>query len=234
MRFKKPIIFISLIFLGIVSLSIFLFINIPSLVEFQLKKIQSNFLKLDNLDFSIQKVGFSNVYISKIRISKDLLIDSISMDFKIKSLKQIEVGKITISGLNLEAHVDKFHGFHIKGLSFPESTKSESNEKEFSFLQFLPERIIINNSRVILKTVDEAFLIPFETISIFRAEEKKIMIQTMVHPFGETVISNLTYDFIKGLEWARIEGKSFDLDHLGPYIPKKINKLKSVTKNLLR
>lgn len=204
----------------------FVFINIPSVFEFWIQNNIPEFLKSSGLDFSIQNIGVSNTFISKIRISESLGIDSVSIDYKIRSLERIEVKKVLISGLTLQASLDKKNRIHILGLSFLNPLKSEDKKKEIPFLKFLPEKIVLKNSRIILKTLNEDILIPFEIFSALKLEENKIIIQAYLHPFGETVISNLTYDLEKGIEFVQVESKSFNLDHLGSYIQKHMKEIK--------
>ena len=222
MRFKKTIISILLISFGVLSLFLLLFINLPFILESQIQNNLPEFLKSGGLDFSIKNIGVSNAFISKIRVAEGINIDSVSVEYKIRSLKRIEVKTVTISGLTLEASFDEKSRIKIKGLSLPEPSKSEAEKNEFSFQPFIPEKVILNNSRIIFKILNKDIVIPFEILSTFRVEEKKIMIQANIHPFGEAVISNLTYNLEKGIEFVRVEGKSFDLDHLGPYISKNM------------
>ena len=225
MQFKKPISPALLIFLGISILVLFLFIKLPLILESQIHRKLPDFLKTGGLDFSIQKIGVSNALISKIIITQGFSIDSISLDYTIGPFKGLVIDKVTVSGVRLEASLDKNNQFHMEGLSFPDTTTSGTETNELAFPAIFPEKIIMKNSRIILNAFGEDFLIPFEMNSDFRREEKKIMIKAVIHPFGETVISNLTYDFKQGIEFVRVEGKSFDFDHLASYIPKNIKEM---------
>ena len=225
MPYKKNIAYLVLFFSGILSLFLLFFINLPFIIESQIQKNLPDFLKGNGLDFSIQNIGVSNTSVSKIRVSESISIDSIRLDYKIKSLKEIEVNKALISGLNIEASLDENFRVHIKGLSLPERSTSE-NKKNLPFLKFLPEKFILKNSRIILKILNKEVLIPFEMISILRLQEMKIMSQISLYPFGESIIIDLTYDLENGIEFVRLEGKSFDLDHLGPYISKNMKEIK--------
>ena len=225
MQFKKSIRTVLLIFLGILTLVLFLLINLSFIFESQIQKKLPDFLKTGDLDFSVQKIGVSNAFISKIRITQGLFIDSISLDYTIGPFKGLVIDKVTVSGLSLKAGPDKNNQLHMEGLSFPSASISGAETHESAFPAFLPEKIIMKNSRIILKVLDEEFLIPFEVNSDFRRKEKKIMIQAKIHPFGETISSTLTYDFKSGMEFVRVEGKSFDLDHLAPYIRKNIKEM---------
>lgn len=226
MPFKRTATYFLLFFFGGLSLFLLFFINIPSILESQIQKNLPEFLKPGGLDFSIQNIGVSNAFVSKIRVFESIGIDSISIDYQLKSLKRIEVKKVTISGLTLEANLDEKNHIHIQGLSFPESSRPEGENNGWPFLQFLPEKFVFQNSMIILKAFNEYILIPFEILSTQRLEDKKILVQTQLHPFGETIIIHLTCDLQQGIEFVRVEGKSFDLDHLGPHIPTEMKDIK--------
>ncbi|MFA5903362.1 MAG: YdbH domain-containing protein [Desulfobacula sp.] len=227
MPFKKNLTFMILFFFGILGLFLLLFTNLPFILESHLQNHPPEFLNSGDLDFSIRNIGVSNIFISDVRISEDIDIDSVNIDYKIKSLRQIEIKKVTISGLTLVARLDEKNRIQIQGLSFPGTSKSENNKKnELSFPPFLPEKLDFKNCRIILKAFHEETLIPIEIFSSLRLENKKILFQADIHLFGETIVSNLTYDLEKGIEFVRLEGKSFGLDHLEPFIPKNIKEIK--------
>nr|NJM01108.1 hypothetical protein [Desulfobacula sp.] len=225
MQFKTFLRSGLLIFLGMTILVLLLFINLPLILESQIQRKLPDIFQTSGLDFSIQKIGFSNALISKIKTHQGLSIDFIRFDYSLGPIKGLVIDKMTVSGLNLKAGPDENNRFHMKGFSFPDTLKSGSETREPEFPAFLPSRIIVKNSRIVISALNEEFLIPFEMISNFRRKEKKIMIQASIHPFGETLISNLTYDLKHGVEFVRVEGKSLDLEHLAPYIPKNIKEM---------
>jgi hypothetical protein len=83
----------------------------------------------------------------------------------------------------------------------------------------------VENSKILIMAFDDEFLIPFEVMSSLGREEKKMRVQGRIHPFGETIISHLTYDFTKGIEFVRVEASSFHMDHLAPYILKNMGEM---------
>ena len=66
--------------LGFVFICLFLFINLPHIVEPQIQKRIAQFSGPNDVEFNIQKIGIFNTFISKIRVSKTLFIDSINID----------------------------------------------------------------------------------------------------------------------------------------------------------
>lgn len=225
MQFKRFIKTALLILLGILCLGFFLFTNLPLILESQIQKNLPDFLKTADLDFSIQKVGVSNAFISKIQLGQDLSIDSIRLDYSLGPFKGLVMDKVTISGVNLKAALDQNNHIHIQGFSFPGASTPETRFDGPAFLRFLPQKILVKNSKILITAFDDEFLIPFEVLSNLGQEEKKMRIQAKIHPFGETIISHLTYDFTKGIEFVRVEASSVHMDHFAPYIRENMNEV---------
>ncbi len=221
-KFIRPALFILL---GIFILVFFLFTNLPLILESQVQKSLPEFLKTAGLDFSIEKIGISNAFISNIRVGQDLSIDSIRLDYTIGPFKGVLMDKVTISGVNVKAVLDQNHQIHLQGLSFPAASSPESRFDGSAFLGFLPQKILVENSKILIAALGDEFLIPFELMSSLGREDKKMRIQAKIHLFGETIISHLTYDFTKGIEYVRVEASSFHMDHFVPYIRKNMNEM---------
>ena len=223
MRFKKIIKILAWLCLGFVLICVFLFINFPNIVEPQIQKRLAQFSGSNDVEFDIQKIGVFNTFISKIRISKAISIDSINIDYDIKNLSSIHLTKVTISGLSLYASLDENNKIKFDGLKFPNTSKDQTRRPDLSFLPFLPDKIVLQNAKIILNALNDEFLIPFDVLSTINSKDGKILARTMLYPFGEKIEALVNYDIIKGVEFLKVEGKSFDLDHITPFISKKPN-----------
>ncbi|MBU0464244.1 MAG: hypothetical protein KKD21_02670 [Proteobacteria bacterium] len=188
MRFKKFIKIIAWLCLGFVLICLFLFINLPNIVEPQIQKRLAQFSGPNDVEFDIQKIGFFNTSISKIRISKAISIDSINIDYDIKNLLSIHLTKVTISGLSLHASLDENNEIKFDGLKFPNTSpntsKKQTSQPDLSFLPFLPDKIVLQNAKIILHALNEEFLIPFDVLSTINSKDGKILARTMLYPFG--------------------------------------------------
>ena len=223
MRFKKIIKILAWLCLGFVLICLFLFINLPNIVEPQIQKRMAQFSGPNDVEFDIQKIGVFNTFISKIQISKAISIDSINIDYNIKNLSSIHLTKVTISGLSLYASLDENNEIKFNGLKFPNTSKDQTSPPDLSFLPFLPDKIVLQNAKIILHALNEEFLIPFDVLSTINSKDGKILARTMLYPFGEKIEALVNYDIIKGVEFLKVEGKSFDLRHITPFISKKTN-----------
>lgn len=212
--------------LGMIIICFFLVLNLPFIMESQIKKRLPPFLNPADVEFDVQKLGLSHAFISNIRISKAISIDSINIDYDIKGLSKIDPIKVTLSGLTLYTDLDENNQIKIKGLEFLGDSKDKTgNLGDMTFLSFLPDKIVLQNAKIVLHAKNDEFLIPFDLVSTIDSSKGKIFAKTMLHPFGETINTHVAYDLNKGIESLRVDGKSFDLRHLNPFIPKKIKGL---------
>lgn len=216
-----------------------LFINLSNIIESQIEKKISQFLNSDEIEFNIQHLGFLNTHISGIRVFKSISIDSIDMDYDIKNLSSLlniksggnldfKVEKVTISGLNIQTILDEQGQIKIKGLKFPEKSKNQP-KKKVSFLQYLPEKVVLKNSQIILQSqndkFDDDFFIPFDLTSIISADDGQIVVRAKAYPFGETVNCLVTCDINQGIKSIQIQGRSFDIGHFDQFVSKQTDRL---------
>ncbi|MBC8440239.1 MAG: YdbH domain-containing protein [Deltaproteobacteria bacterium] len=223
MRFKKIIKIIAWLCLGFVLICLFLFINFPNIVEWQIQKRLVQFSDSNDVEFDIQKIGVFNTFISKIQISKAISIDSINIDYDIKNFSSIHLTKVTISGLSLYARLDENNKIKFDSLKLPNTSKDQTRQPYLSFLPFVPDKIVLQNAKIVLHALNNEFLIPFDVLSTIDAKDGKILARAMLYPFGEKIEALVNYDVIKGVEFLKVQGKSFDLVHINPFISKKPN-----------
>ncbi|WP_299981200.1 YdbH domain-containing protein [Desulfobacula sp.] len=221
-KFIKIIVWLCLVFTLVCLLA---FISLPGIVESQIEKRLPQFLNPNDVEFDIQKIGLFNTFVSKIRVNKGISIDSINIDYDIKKLPSIHLSKVTISGLSVHASLDENNQIKIQGLEFPKTSKDKIGQPDLSDLFFLPEKVVLQNGKIILRTVDDEFLIPFDVLSTISSKNGKIVARTLVYPFGEKISTLVTYDMNKGIEFLKIEGESFDLGHIDPFLSKKTQKI---------
>ena len=211
--------------LGLTMILLFVFINLPHIVTSQIEKRLPRVSGSNTIEFSIQKIGFFNTVISKIHVSKGLSIDSINIDYDIKGYSSVQLSKVTISGLVLDLTLDDNNQIKITEFNFPKSSNIASEKTDLSFLPFLPEKIVLQNAKVVLHTANDDFLIPFDVLSTISSKDGKIVAQSVLYPFGEKINTLVTYDMNKGIEFVKVEGKSFDFGHIDQFISQKTNKV---------
>ncbi|MBU8849675.1 MAG: YdbH domain-containing protein [Desulfobacterales bacterium] len=229
MLFKKIIKIIVWLCLGFTLVCLVAFISLPNIVESQIEKRLPQFLNPNDVEFDIQKIGFLNSFVSKIRISRGISIDSINIDYDIKNLPSIRLNKVTISGLSIHATLDKNNQIKIQGLELPGASKNQTGQpglSDFFDLSFLPEKIVLQNGKIILHALDDEFLIPFDVLSTISLKDENIVARTLLYPFGEKISTLVTYNINKGIEFLKIEGKSFDSGHIDSFVANTTKKIR--------
>lgn len=201
---------------------LFLFLNLPGIVEPRIQEKLHQILDANDIEFGIQKIGLFNTVISGIRISKGLSIDSINIEYDIKRLPALSLRKVTVSGLNIHAGLDENNQIKIKGVAVPGTSNGQTRQPDPSVLSFLPEKIVLQNAKMVLHALNDEFLIPFDVLSSLSSKDEKIFVQAVFYPFGETLNTRITYDVKKGVEFLKLEGNSFELEHINPLLAKKI------------
>ncbi|SDT84819.1 Dicarboxylate transport [Desulfobacula phenolica] len=231
MFFKKAIKIVFFLFLVFFMVLFFVFLNLPHIVEPKIKEKLQQVLNSKDIEFDIQKIGFSNTVISKIRIGKGIFIDLLNIDYgfydyDIKylpgiNLPSIHLSEMTVSGLNVHASLDDNNQFEIHGFTIPGTSKDQTRQPDTSLLSFLPKKIVLQNAKIILHAFDDEFLIPFDVLSNLSATDEKIFVRALLYPFGEKLNIRITYDLHKGVEFLKLEGNSFDLEHMNTLLFQK-------------
>jgi hypothetical protein len=220
MLFKKSIIITALFCLGFFIAGLFLYINLPNIVEPRIQKKIEQYSDSGNVEFDIQKIGFFNTFISKIQMGKAISIDSVNIDYSIKNLSSIHVSKVTIAGLSVHADLDENNKVQFNGLKFSNTPKDKTRRSDLSFL---PDKVVLKNAKIVLRELNQEFLIPFDVVSTINSKDEKIFAKTILYPFGEKINTFVTYDINRGIELLKLEGKSFDLGHIDKFVSKKLN-----------
>jgi hypothetical protein len=248
--FKTIIWVFPYLIMGLMISLLLLFINLPGIMESQIVKrlpqfIDPQFINSGDIEFKIRNLGFSNTHISKIRLFKSISIDSINIDYGfqdllssfpkkniesgLKSGDRIDIEQVTISGLNIHAAIDENRQIKIDGLDFPGTSKNQSTKDGLPFLPYLPQKIVIENSKIIVHVsndkLNDEFIIPFDLTSLINIHDQQITLKIKLYPFGETINGLVTYDIDKGVKAVEIQGKAFDIGHLNQFISNQTDRL---------
>lgn len=221
MPFKKIIIILAWFSLVLGVAGLFVFINLHHIVELQIRKRVAGFSEPYDIDFNIQKIGFFNAVVSNIRIKNTLAIDWVNVDYDIKHMTSAHLTGVTISGLTVYAGLDKNNQIQFTGLSLPSPSTDQPFWAGMPILPFVPQKIVLQNAKIVLNTMNDQFLIPFDILSKIETADGKIVADTLLTLFGEKIGSVVRYDINNGLENLKIEGRSFDLAHIARFVSKK-------------
>ncbi|MFH2059701.1 MAG: YdbH domain-containing protein [Pseudomonadota bacterium] len=226
MRSKKIIYGVVLLCSGIIIFLLLAFINLPGIVAGQAKQYLPKLLNSDPIDINIQRIGFSHFHISDIHLASGISIDSIDLGYSIQGFSSVKLKTLTISGLTIQAGLDQNNKVSIQGFEFPKASEQGSQSPDLkidlkSGLTFLPEKIVLKNSQLVLKGFGEDILIPFDALSTLNSTDGKIVVQGMMVPYGQKIRTHLQYQLGKGIQLIEVEGKSFDLALVNRFVSKK-------------
>ncbi len=219
MLFKKLSYIFSGIILGLIFFLLLIFINLPFIVESQIAKRIPMVFSTADIDFDIQKIGFRNTFISKVRFGKGLSIDSINIDYRIKGFSSIHIDAVTISGLKVIAMVDENNHVKLQGLDIPQAAGGGSKKSYNNLLSMLPKIVVLKNCRFVLHKGNHDFQIPFDIMSTLKLQDHKIMAHILFYPFGENISTKIVYDINRGIELVSVEGASLDVNHMYQLLP---------------
>lgn len=223
---KKILYFSAFFFTGVVLFLLIIFINLSGIVEHQVKKRLPEKLTQTGIDFHIRKLGVSNTIISNIYYGKDISVNSVDLSYEINSLLNLDIETLIITGLVVKARLNDKNQLQIDGFDDLDSSEGESKSPDFSLL---PEKIVLNQGRLMLSAMGEDYLIPFDALSIIKSDNRRLQIQAKIYPFGQKVNVQIAYSFKKGLEQVFIEGKTFDISYLNSFISNTFLKLEGKT-----
>ena len=222
MQSKKIIYGVVLLCSGIMIFLLLIFINLPGIVASQAKQYLPKLLNSDQIDFNIERIGFSTFYLSDIHLASGISIDSIDLGYSIKGFSSVKLKTLTISGLTIRAGLDQNNKIIIQGFELSKASKQDSQTTDLKpDLTFLPEKIVLKNSQLVLKGLGEDILIPFDALSTLNSSNGQIVVQSMMAPYGQKIRTHLRYQLGKGIQLIGVEGKSIDLSLINRFVSKQ-------------
>jgi hypothetical protein len=249
MRFKSLFGYLCLALLVLLLMGQAIFLALPVLVETTLvdpliqrhlpKKLPLGLAPSD-INFKIEKIGVTHTLVSRIHIGQMLSADLLDFQYHLKGLKSVELEKITVSGLTLYAKMDAENQLHVNGKKFPgdihhvqgdDSAKKDTDaqkEKDAldpllvnldSFLDFLPNQLVLKDATLSIARLDDKIIIPFEILSRLDARKKKVVLNARFYPLGQTIKTLIAADLTSGIEMVRIQSTAFHPEVLAGFFP---------------
>ncbi|MCF6247936.1 MAG: hypothetical protein L3J69_11300, partial [Desulfobacula sp.] len=213
-----------LLVLGIGLLS--LYICLPTIVESQINKRLSSIIDGHVITFKIDKIGLFNATISRVRLNDDTILDQARIFYDLRKLPEVRIEKLIMSGLHIKADLDGNNQLTIQNIELSKGKSGTKKKLDLSFLQYLPNRISIQNSKISLTAFEKQFYIPFDVLAMIQKDVKKIVLQSNVFLFGQKINTQFAYDLNKGPEQFIARAVSFELESLNSLFSKKIKDVK--------
>ena len=199
-----------------------IFAFLPSIIEPILNKQLTKHLNLKNFQSEIKKISLFNTIIGNIKTGKgqDLEIDLINIDYSLNSILGKKIKKITISGLTIKANIDinnkiKFNDFNFNKLG--SSPDNDSNTDPFA-IPFLPEKIEIKNSKIILNLPSRQINLPVSLSVQIKTKNGILVSDGVLMPLGGKIKIHAAIDFRKKYHNIQINSDSIDLGLLSQFL----------------
>ncbi len=216
---KKYLFPLSLVLAFLLLLFIIASLVLPSIVENRIRQELSDNFGLNNFQIAVKKIGISNILASAISTGDTIAVDTIEIDYSIKSLFNKELNYIRISGLTIKINMDKnfkigFSDFDIEKFKAIGKTKEDNKTIDIASLPFLPKKIELLNSKIIFALPSFEIPIPFQAMSSINSRENKIKTDIALMPFGEKINAGISLDPGRKSADIKLKTKSFDLCRL--------------------
>ena len=236
-RFKMPYktIISYLLLMGLILFIIFqgLILGLPAivgtLIQNKLPKIlEGSVLAGSDLKFKIEKVGKTHALVTGIKLGEDLSVDLAEIQYRLEDFKTLNLEKIIIFGLTVHAILDSDNLLRFNGIKIPGKKKEpDPDQSKASFFSMLPEKIVFKGAVLSIKTMeyemdqgmDQEIKIPFELLASIQPNKQKVSKQKLslnasFYPFGQEIKTIISGDLSSGLEFVKVEARSFNPEFL--------------------
>lgn len=220
MRFKRVLYGICFLLLMCGILGCVIYIALPYVLEVQIKNRLPESVSGYGLDFKLDKITPQRLQFTQISVNGDPLIDRLSIDYRLQSLKRLQVQKVVCSGLNVAIQYDENNQVFVNGIKIATEGGREANSKNPpEWLRFLPERLAIENSHMDIHARQQNIRVPFNALVLIDPKKRKIEAASRLFPFGESVEAQVSYDLDKGFNEVVISAKKFNLNTFNSFLP---------------
>ncbi len=219
MRFNLVIKLAVVCIVALILAAMAAIIGLPHMITPIVKNKITSLLDLEQAEFTIEKIGMSTTVIRHVTTGDSIDIDTITLTYSLRDLvKHNRIGKVSVSGMEVNAVMDDQAGFHIKDLdTVLESLKksSGSSGSSGSFAKSLPEKINITHS--VLKVTDkknETITIPFSAQTTVALKDDTIEADGVLNLFFHPVAVSGVYNRLTGISRIKLDIKQFDFSRL--------------------
>lgn len=216
MRSKPFFLYAALIGLALMTAIMVLWHQLPGIAARQVEKQLAGLFNSDRIECEIRQIGIGRFYVSDIYLSSGLRINSIDVDYRLRNLRQFELESIRISGMTLYVSLNHQNKLSIEGLQFPQPPQGEPGDS-LAF-PFLPEKLILEQSKILFKANDRQLLIPIDALTTINRETKALTGQFILYPIGQKVVAQFRASLDKGMEDIRIHTTGMELSLLNSWM----------------
>jgi len=231
-RFEMPykIIISYLLLMGLILFIIVqgLILGLPAIVGTLIQKklpqiLEGSVLAGSDLKFKIEKIGKTHTIVTGIKLDEDLSVDLAEIQYRLDDFKTLKLEKIIISGLTTHAILDSDNQLSFNGIKIPGKKKGPNpDHSKASFFSMLPKQIVLKSAVLSIKTMDHEttneIKIPFELLASIQPNEQKVSVNASFYPFGQKLTTIISGDPRSGLEFVKVEARSFNPEFLSSIV----------------
>ncbi len=230
MRFKSVSIKLLMIPGALVLVIAILAASLPMAARWFIEYRYGAVLSSQHVQLNISHVGKNRTLISDLKWGKDVSADLVSVSYTLGGWGLPALERLTVSGLTINAVYDAGQGVLIDPVSQGSQTpvpphlqnraSPDFKTMAASYFPHLPDRIEINNARLVLKMNQRVTVIPFNGSLAINKSDQQMRCEAKFYPFGRQVALKTRIHAVSGLETFHLNARAFDLDPLFDFLGK--------------
>jgi hypothetical protein len=220
MRFKPVITAFLIILAGAALILAVLAANLPTAVQWLIRHRYESLLSSRQLQFTVSHVGKDRAMVTDLTWGRGVSADLASVSYDIQGFGLPVLQSLTLSGLTIQARYDSEHGLVIDPVFREGNTAgtSLSGGGPDSWLPYLPDRIQVNNARLILTVNQNSTVIPFNGSLSKDRSAQQLVCDALFYPFGQPVILKTRIHPVAGVETFHLKARAFDFQPLTGFL----------------
>lgn len=220
MRFKSAGTAFLIILAGAVLVLAVLAANLPAAAQWLIQHRYGSLLSSRQLQFTVSHVGKDRVLVTDLRWGRSVSADLASVSYDIQGFGLPVLESLTLSGLTIQALYDAERGLVIDPV-FREENPAESSVSgggPDAWLTYLPDRIQVNNARLILTMNQRVTVIPFNGSLSRDRSVQQVVCDLSLYPFGQPVTLKTRIHPVAGVETFHLQARAFDFQPLTGFL----------------
>ncbi|WDP86551.1 MAG: YdbH domain-containing protein [Desulfobacter sp.] len=233
----KPIIkyLVLVLVLAIVGIEA-LIIGLPVIAESLIKKKMHEQISQLDLDFKIQRIGLTRTLVTNLRFGNGFSADLLEIKYEFKGLNSFLIKSTQVSGSTIKIDLEDSNQVRFDQFVFPPPKPEPSqnngginglNRAELAkFLNFIPEKVQIKQSKVTICRKKQSLDIPFDILAQIQAKEGRAEARISIRPLGQTFDLILEGEMQKGITLFDLSARQINPGCLLGLVPDIKNRIR--------
>ncbi len=220
MRYKLVVTAFLIMLAGAALALAVLAANLPAAVQWLIRHRYESLLASRQLQFTVSRVGKDRALVTDLTWGQGVSADLVSVSYDIQGFGLPDLQNMTLSGLTIQALYDAEHGLVIDPVfreGNPVVPPVSGGGPDF-WLSYLPDRIQVNNARLILTMNQRVTVIPFNGSLSKDRSAQQMVCEAAFYPFGQPVILKTRIHPVAGVETFHLKARAFDFQPLTGFL----------------